>query len=301
MGERWIKEAEDLRSNGQSGTMLRNHNAPKVTWHVTVSPSGGSWFTAMHRVLTSNKSEPHILYDPVTDRLGQYFPLDRSARALANDGSRPTNRDGTINIQIEVVAMPDGFTRYWKPGPNYAALMRVIRSWGIPDTWPAGVLASSPSHNVTRSWSRYRQSGHFGHSNVPGNDHWDPGPINRQAIFSAATGSSSPAPAPSRSSRSLRATWKGKQVMAHGVFSPGTIKRLQAETGATIDGIAGPNTWRAVQKWAGATPDGIRGPETVRAIQRKVGARRLTGRWTPWLVRALQRHLNTRAWTYKRT
>src|SRR5699024_12548369 len=30
VGERWIKEAEDLRARGSSGTMLRNHNNNKV-------------------------------------------------------------------------------------------------------------------------------------------------------------------------------------------------------------------------------------------------------------------------------
>jgi hypothetical protein len=137
----------------------------------------------MHRVLTSNRSEPHILYDPLTDRLGQYFPLDRSARALANDGTRRTNGHGTVNIQIEVVAQPDGFTRYWKPGPNFRALLRAIRSWGIPDAWPAGRLSKSYADKVCRTWDAYSKAGHFGHCHVPGNDHWDPGPIDPQALF----------------------------------------------------------------------------------------------------------------------
>ena len=184
MGERWIAEAEDLKAAGTSGTM--EGGTPRVTWHVTVSPSGGNYFDAMHRVLTSNRSEPHILYDPLTDRLGQYFPLDRSARALANDGTRRTNGHGTVNIQIEVVAQPDGFTRYWKPGPNYRALLRAIRSWGVPDVWPAGRLSKSYADRVTRTWAAYSKAGHFGHCHVPGNDHWDPGPIDPQALFLTA-------------------------------------------------------------------------------------------------------------------
>lgn len=196
MSERWIKEAEDLRPAGSAGVMTRNHSGVKVTWHVTVSPSGGSMFNAMHGVLTRNKSEPHLLWDPLTDRLGQYFPLDTGGRALGNDGNRPTNRDGKINIQIEVVAMPDGFTRYWKPGPNYRAMMRAIRSWGIPDVWPAGPVAPSgrADQQVSRSWTHYVKSGHFGHCNVPGNGHWDPGPIDQRAIFTAATVAAKPSP-----------------------------------------------------------------------------------------------------------
>jgi len=186
MGEVWIKEAEDLKAAGTSGVM--EGGTPRVTWHVTVSPSGGSYFDSMHRVLTGAKSEPHILYDPITDRMGQYFPLDRSARALANDGTRRTNGAGSVNIQIEVVANTSPvFTSYWKPGPNFRALMRAIRSWGIPDVWPSGRLARSYGDDVGRSWTTYSKAGHFGHCHVPGNDHWDPGPIDTAAIFRAAT------------------------------------------------------------------------------------------------------------------
>lgn len=168
MGERWIAEAENLKTGSHPGTM--EGGKPKVTWHVTVCPSGGGYFDAMHRVLVSKESEPHILYDPLTDRLGQYFPLDTSARALSNDGDRRTNGSGSVNIQIEVVAMPDDFTRYWKPGPNYRALLRAIRSWGVPDAWPGG----NPYGRPARTWATYVKAGHFGHVHVPGNDHYDP-------------------------------------------------------------------------------------------------------------------------------
>jgi hypothetical protein len=185
-GRLWTPEAEDLTPAGASGAM--EGGQPKVTLHVTVSPSGKSpagtsYFDAMHRVLRSAQAEPHYLYDPLTDRLGQYFPLNRSARALRNDGTKRTNGSGICNIQIEVVAMPDGFTRYWKPGPNYRAMLRDIRSWGVPDVWPAGRLSKTGSDAVSRSWTNYVKAGWFGHCNVPGNDHWDPGPIDQKAVF----------------------------------------------------------------------------------------------------------------------
>ena len=176
MGERWNAEAEDLKPTGTPGRM--DGGAPRVTLHVTVSKPGS--FDAMHRVLTNAKAEPHFLYDPATDRLGQYFPCDVSARALKNDGDRRTNGHGSVNIQIEVCAMPDG---NWKPGPNWAALLRTIRSWGVPDVWPAGRLSKNYADNVDRSWASYSKAGWFGHCNVPGNDHWDPGPINQQGLF----------------------------------------------------------------------------------------------------------------------
>lgn len=178
-GERWIAEAEDLKPAGAAGVMEGGN--PRVTLHVTVSKPGT--FDAMHGVLTRNRSEPHLLYDPATDRLGQYFPLDTSARALQNDGTRRTNGHGTVNIQIEVCAMPTGFTTGWKPGPNWMAMLRAIRSWGVPDAWPAGRLSATGSDSVDRSWASYSKAGWFGHCNVPGNTHWDPGPINQAAVF----------------------------------------------------------------------------------------------------------------------
>lgn len=183
-GTVWIPAAQQLSASGTSGTMLGG--PPRAVWHTTEAPSGGDFFDAMHRVLTSKKAEPHILYDPLTDRLGQYFPLNRSSRALRNDAASgtSTNRTGVVCIQIEVVAYASKpFTDYWKPGPNFDALMAAIRSWGIPDVWPAGRL-SRAGEDVSRSLSTYQtEAGHYGHCNVPGNTHWDPGAIDQQVLF----------------------------------------------------------------------------------------------------------------------
>lgn len=319
--ERWIKEAEDLKSNGQSGTMSRNHSGVKVTWHVTVSPSGGHWFDSMHRTLTNKRAEPHILYDPLTDRLGQYFPFDRSARALANDGDRPTNRDGKINIQIEVVAQPDGFTDYWKPGPNYKALMRAIRSWGIPDQWPAGRLSQHGNDGVSRSWSNYRKSGHFGHCNVPGNNHWDPGPIDQAAIFTGGAHSGGaqsvpfPKPSPRPSGGGFTPAWTptGKLsvkqiqkivgVKADSLYGQGTkdaVAAYQRKLGVTDDGYWGEATESAhfaskrKPKRNRLVVDGLRGPATIKALQKWVGAP-VDGALGPVTIGHLQRKLGVPA------
>lgn len=190
-GDVWIAEAENLAAAGTSGTMLGG--PPRAVWHTTEAPSGGDYFDAMHRVLTSKKAEPHILWDPLTDRMGQYFPLNRSARALRNHPEQSTNKTGAVCIQIEVVGYASKpFTSYWKPGPNFAALMRAIRSWGIPDAWPAGVM-STRGEDVSRSLATWRnEAGHYGHCHVPGNSHWDCGGIDQQAIFRTAP--TAPAP-----------------------------------------------------------------------------------------------------------
>src|SRR4051812_18401172 len=125
MGTVWIPEAEQLHPVGSAGTMLGG--PARVVWHTTEAPSGKTaagrdYFDVMDRVLTGKQAEPHILYDPLTDRLGQYFPLNKSSRALRNDAASgtSTNKTGTACIQIEVVAYASKpFTGYWKPGPNF--------------------------------------------------------------------------------------------------------------------------------------------------------------------------------------
>lgn len=187
MGEIWIPEAERLGSGSIGGTMDTPNAPPRVVWHTTESGAGNTAFTNVGAYLTSAASEPHILYDPTTDRLGQYGPLNQSARALRNAGTVRTNRTGTVCIQIEVLAKAGtAFTGYWKPGKNFRALLRAIRSWGVPDDWPAGRLAQSYSDDSPRSLSIWQtRGGHYGHSNIPGNDHWDPGAIDRTALLAA--------------------------------------------------------------------------------------------------------------------
>ena len=184
MPERWIAEAEQLTPSGAPGTMS-GVGPPRAICHVTVSRPGS--FDAMHRVLTDKMAEPHVLYDWATDRLGQYFALDRSARALRR-GTRDVscNKVGAACIQIEFCSMPDGFTRYWTPGPNFRALMRAIASWGITPQFVARANTSA-GDNVRQTWETYLATGGWwGHCHVPENDHWDPGPIDQRAFFAAA-------------------------------------------------------------------------------------------------------------------
>lgn len=204
MSVEWTKEAEDLLAVGSSGTPAGG--TAKAVLHVTVSPSGGDWFAKMHRTLTAKKAEPHYLYDPRTDRLGQYFALDRSARALATGpGVHSANKTGSRVIQVEVVADADApFTKTWRPGPNFRAMMRDIRANGVPDRWinrPARSYADAGGLRV--SYADYTAwSGWLGHCHVPGQNapeesarfgHWDPGPIDTKAFFAAAPRAAAPA------------------------------------------------------------------------------------------------------------
>lgn len=190
-GEVWIKEAEDLRPSGSSGTMS-GQGGPRCTLHCTVSNPGS--FDAMDDVLTSKQAESHLLYDYKTDRLGQYFPLNQSSRALMSGShSVSHNKMGTVNIQIEVCAQPVDWTAdpLWKPGPNFRAMIRAVRSWGIRDEFVYRP-AKSGSDNVRRSWDTFDSTSTggnrwWGHCHVPSPEsHWDPGPLNLTKFFAAA-------------------------------------------------------------------------------------------------------------------
>lgn len=192
-GTIWIPGAERITPSYPGGN-ITSTAPPRVVWHTTeATPGTSTVWASMIRVLREKSAEPQVLYDPVTDRLGQFMPLDVSGRALKNDGTTQTNRVGEVNIQVEVIARAaTPFTSYWKPGPNFRALMAAIRSWNIADVWPSGLpprFIADPPHNVPedeRSRSIWlSKGGHYGHSQIPGNNHGDPGAIDVKALFAA--------------------------------------------------------------------------------------------------------------------
>jgi hypothetical protein len=298
MGEIWIKEAERL-GDGSIGGAMDSPSAPgRVVWHTTESGHGNASFTNVGAYLIRVGAEPHILYDPTTDRLGQYGPLNLSARALRNDGLTRTNRTGKVCIQIEVLARASKpFTGYWKPGPNFRALMRAIRSWGIPDVWPAGALATSYSSASPRNRTTWAtKGGHYGHCNVPGNDHWDPGNISKEALFEAAPKTpAAPAPKPAAPKPPARPTVDLSNLVAAARRDPGLTqggtthpedvriveRALQAEgllsRTYAADGSFGSSTIAAYRRWqqrcgyTGSAADGIPGLASLTKLGAKHG------------------------------
>ncbi|WP_326812104.1 peptidoglycan-binding protein LysM [Streptomyces scopuliridis] len=295
MGEIWIKEAERM-GGGSIGGAMDTPSAPgRVVWHTTESGVGNASFNAVGKYLTNVSSEPHILYDPSTDRLGQYGPLNQSARALKNDGSTRTNRTGKVCIQIEVLGRAASpFTKTWRPGTNFKALMRAIRSWGVPDVWPAGALAASyaaASRRPRDTWAT--KGGHYGHSQIPGNDHWDPGNIDRAAIFAAApTGSTTPAPKPPAPSKPtvdlsnlIAAARRDPGLKQGGTTHPADVRLVEAALKAegllaakyASDGSFGSTTVAAYRKWqlkcgyTGSGADGIPGKASLEKLGTKRG------------------------------
>lgn len=146
----------------------------------------GSTAAAAFQAFRAHRSDPHF----TVDHQGIYQHVDTSvaARALRNvEGGVQTNRHSAI--QIEVV----GFAARAKALPtlqNVAQLCRWLeQTHNIPQAWPAGFpKTATPAgkdpggHNRSASiWASH--GGHYGHSQVPENQHWDPGYTAQEAMF----------------------------------------------------------------------------------------------------------------------
>ncbi|MFD5656907.1 peptidoglycan-binding protein [Streptomyces hirsutus] len=124
---------------------------------------------------------PHILWDPFTGRIVQFFPADSRSLSLADKpGGTRTNRAGSVVLQIEALFFPycevDGkaYARLADtPCEGWAELQAWARSWGVPDAWVMGRPDGFKSRRSAASWAG--TSGWFAHGDVPENDHTDPG------------------------------------------------------------------------------------------------------------------------------
>lgn len=187
-GPAYISDVVRFGDQSIGGAMDHPENPPRVVWHTTESPAGGNYFSSIAAYLIRVGSEPQVIYDPVTDKLGQFGPLTQSARALKNDGSRRTNREGRVCIQVEVLGRA---SQPWTTGfdpaakPNFRRLLAAARAHGVPDVWPAGKPKATADAvaKTTRSRPTWEgKGGHFSHGQVPGNSHWDPGAINTDIV-----------------------------------------------------------------------------------------------------------------------
>lgn len=270
----------DLWLPGASKHDLGNHGAmdggpARATWHIT-SNANDHTFTNEYGWFTGGGADvaPHILWDPFTGQIAQFFPADSRSLSLQNDGAVRTNRTGKYNIQIEIV-FTAGETVNGKvyhtvaetPRKGLATIVTWLRSLGIPDVWPGGEPVDFTRDTVSEdTW--HTKGGHYGHNQIPGNSHVDPGPLGD--IF----GASAPKPAPhyapfpgdkyffyGRTSKLVtevgkalvRAGYKGYKVGPSPVFGPGDRKGIQwfqsqhKELAGAADGHFGPLTWKLLQ------------------------------------------------------
>jgi hypothetical protein len=124
---------------------------------------------------------PHILWDPFTGRFAQYYPATSRSKSVADaTGGTRTNRAGRVVVQVEALFFPwcvVAGTAYEHltdtPCKGWPELHAWIKSWGVPDVWPMGRPTTFDSRRSESVWEK--QGGWYGHSQVPENDHQDPG------------------------------------------------------------------------------------------------------------------------------
>lgn len=268
----------DLWYPGAARHDVGNHGAmeggpARVTHHITSNNHDWTfknelgWFTGGGADVA-----PHLLADPFTGEVAQFFPADSRSLSLQNAGSVRTNRTGKYNIQIEWV-FTEGETvngkRYYslketplKPWPDILAWLRGL---GVPDVWPGGVPTSFSRDTVSiDTW--LGKGGHYGHNQVPGNSHVDPGPMPNLFGVKPTAPKPSPTYAPfpgdkyffyGRTSKLVtevgkalvRAGYKGYKVGPGPVFGAADragVKWFQQHTpelAGDADGHFGPKTW----------------------------------------------------------
>ncbi|WP_434405212.1 LysM peptidoglycan-binding domain-containing protein [Streptomyces sp. NBC_01353] len=212
---------------------------PRAVWHTTESPAGGSYFTSVAAYLIRVGAEPQVIYDPVTDKLGQFGPLTQSGRALKNDGSYRVNRTGKVCIQVEVLGRAASpWTKGFDPAkkPNYRKLIAAMRAHGIPDVWPVGkppATAAAATKRPKDVWEN--QGGHYAHGQIRGQNHWDPGAIDTAIVpGKPSSGGSTPPPAPGGGTTAPSTT-------TYTVRSGDTLSEIAARYGTTVAKLASLN------------------------------------------------------------
>lgn len=182
-GPAWIPGVERLGPG--TGGAMEGGRACAVA-HTVESPDTSAYFNSMAGYLRREGVWPQILCSPKTGRVGQFCPLNESGRALRNDGTSRTNRRGSVVIQIEFLGRAkEPFTNGWSADdkPLIKAMFDAIRAWGVPDAWPMGAPPAYPNGSSPRSRTVfYGSPGWYGHSQVPGNDHGDPGAIDTRKV-----------------------------------------------------------------------------------------------------------------------
>lgn len=179
--------------SGNGGDQVAATGGARSVWHTTEGPSIAAAVSAYR----ANNSWPHATWDPRTGEVVQHLHVNQSARSVQNlSGGVQTNRYGVV-LQVETVAhaaVP--FTN--GPLAGLDRIMDWMRSNGVPDVWPMGQpLAYGPDerrpgvspaayglNNGDRDpaiWTA--KGGHYGHSQVPENDHGDPGRIDITKII----------------------------------------------------------------------------------------------------------------------
>lgn len=190
-GSEWV--------GGRGGNQEGARGGARAIWHSSEGPTIEACISAVRAA----NAWPHVSADLRTGRIVQHLLPSQSARSVSNmGGGVETNRYGVV-LQVEVIAHAvDPFTRH-PPLVGLDRLLEWMDANGVPRHWPSGQpLAYGPDErrpgvspaayglaNGTRSLTNWvNLGGHYAHSQIPENDHGDPGRVDITAIIGQQMG-----------------------------------------------------------------------------------------------------------------
>jgi hypothetical protein len=288
MVDLWMPGAA-RHSVGNTGAM--SGGPARAVWHITSNATDWTfvrelgWFTGGGADVA-----PHLLYDPFTGEIAQFFPADSRSLSLQNAGDVRTNRTGAHCIQIETV-FTEGETVNGKkyatvrdtPCKNLDKIVAWLRSLGIADVWPGGAPTGFVRDTVSLdSWLKL--GGHYGHNQIPGNSHVDPGPMPDLFAHAPVT---PPKPVPKPSVSLAHVVYAAKHdpqaAQGHTSYRAEVLlveKALQKEgllSSQYVDGSFGTKTVDAYKAWqqhlgySGSGADGIPGKTSLSKLAARHG------------------------------
>ncbi|MFI9244136.1 endolysin [Streptomyces sp. NPDC053086] len=287
MVDLWMPGAT-RHSLGNTGAM--SGGPARAVWHITSNAKDWTfarelgWFTGGGASVA-----PHLLWDPFTGEIAQFFPADSRSLSLQNAGTVKTNRTGKYCVQIEIVFTEGEIVngkRYNSvretPCKGLDGIMAWLRSLGIPDVWPGGTPTDFARDTVSLdAWLKL--GGHYGHNQVPGNSHVDPGPMPN--LFASTPTPSKPATKPKASLAHVvyAARHDPAAAQGHTTYKNEVLlveKALHAEgllASQYVDGSYGTKTITAYAAWqkklgyTGTDADGIPGTTSLTRLGDKHG------------------------------
>lgn len=161
---------------------------------LTFSP-GAPLRLVIHATVTKGlpryTSPPHLTIDPATGDVWQHVDLDKGSYALLHPSGTPeTNRMGAL--QIEIIDKDGNASEWSKSKPLAQMLQWFVAEFPIRRT-PHPEFSTSACYGPKSScrmladeWALF--DGICGHQHVPDNYHWDPGPVDVDALLSLDTG-----------------------------------------------------------------------------------------------------------------
>lgn len=275
-------------SLGNTGAM--DGGPARAVWHIT-SNSSDHTFTNEFGWFTGGGADvaPHLLWDPFSGDIAQMFPADSRSLSLQNAGSVRTNRTGKYCIQIETV-FTEGETVNGKryntvadtPCKGLPDIVAWLRSLGIPDGWPGGAPTGFVRDTVPMdTWINH--GGHYGHNQIPGNSHVDPGPMPNNMFAGAPTPTPAAKPKVSLAHVVYAAKHDPAAAQGHTSYKAEVLlveKALAAEkllASQYVDGSFGTLTVTAYKAWqqrlgySGSGADGIPGQTSLAKLGAKHG------------------------------